>query len=134
MVKKIDLAERNERIFALRENGNALNEIGNLFHLSKERVRQIHLEIKEKKENFDLWPPLKKVFSRRIQNALESYFVGSDILGNPQKIVAAGRDGIERIKNIGKKSIREIALALYELGYIKHPNEWLKPYRRIRNS
>jgi len=88
--------------------------------------------MKDKKENFDSWPPLKKACSRRVQNALESYFVNENILENHEKLAAAGRYKIESIRNIGKKSIKEIAFVLYELGYIEDPDEWLKPYRRQR--
>jgi hypothetical protein len=127
---RIDFTERNGRIYALREKGATLKEIADMFHLSRERVRRIHLETKDRKENYDSWPPLKKMLSPRVQNALESYFVNEEILKNPWKIAAAGRYKIAAIKNIGKISLREIALALYELGTIDVHNEWLKPYRR----
>ena len=44
---------------------------------------------------------------------------------NPQKIVDLGQEEIRRIKNIGEKSIRELAAVLRALGFIKGGATWL---------
>ena len=34
-----------------------------------------------------------------------------------------------KIKNIGRKSLREITFALYDLSFIEYEDEWLDHYR-----
>ena len=59
----------------------------------------------------------KDVLSTRSKNGLVGCFGNSDIIYQTEKIVA-GRDKLKLARNIGTKSLREIALALFEFGYI----------------
>jgi hypothetical protein len=51
--------------------------------------------------------------------------LGPEALNNPE-IIAAGRERLTRARNIGSKSLKEIALLLYEFGYIDDIDEWLE--------
>lgn len=121
----MDLPEREEKIYVLRVNGASFAEIGTTFNISRERARQLYLRAKDRNENFDSWPPLKKLLSNRTKNALNIYFKDESIMENPQKIVDLGQEEIRRIKNIGEKSIRELAAVLRALGFIKGGATWL---------
>ncbi len=123
----MDQSERDEKIYIMREKGASYPAIAKTFNISTERVRQIYFRIKDRKENFDSWPPLKQLLSYRVQNALTNYFKNQNILESPQKIAALGRDDVRRIKNIGKKSIRELAFALHTLGLIRQDDKWFEP-------
>ena len=81
------------------------------------------------KEVFENLPPLRKLLSKRTQKVLDNYFKGENILENPQKIADLGWNKMLKIKNIGRKSLREITFALYDLNYIKYEDEWLDHYR-----
>lgn len=124
-MNKADLPKRDERIYYLRTRGASFTEIGKIFNISRERVRQIYLKTKDRKENSHSWPPLKKLLSNRTQNALTLYFNNENIMEKPQKIVDLGQEEIRRIKNIGEKSMRELAAVLRALGFIKGDDTWL---------
>ena len=61
--------------------------------------------------------------STRCRNGLIGCF-GPEALNNPE-IIAARRDRLTLARNLGPKSLKEIALALYEFGYIDDSNKWL---------
>jgi len=81
------------------------------------------------KEVYETLPPLRKLLSKRTQKVLDNYFKGKSILENPQKIADLGWNQMLKIKNIGRKSLREISFALYDLSYIEYEDEWLDHYR-----
>jgi hypothetical protein len=124
-VNKANLPKRDERIYNLRIRGASFAEIGKIFNISRERVRQLYLKMKDRKENSHSWPPLKKLLSNRTKNALNVYFKDGSIMENPQKIVDLGPEEIRRIKNIGEKSMSELAVILRALGFIKGDATWL---------
>ncbi len=86
----MSLPERDEKIFAMRETGATYREIAKAFNISVERTRQIYLRLKERKDNFDSYPFLKKRLSKRVQRALTEHFGSEDILENPQIIAEMG--------------------------------------------
>jgi hypothetical protein len=124
IAEQMDLSQRDEKIYELSVQGVSFAQIARMFNLSRERVRQIYWRTKDRKENYDSWPPLKKILSNRSRNALVGHFNDETILENPKKISEIG-DELVRIKNIGQKSMRELASALNSLGIIKCENSWL---------
>ncbi len=122
--KKIDRTERDERIYELRAGGASFAEIARQFGISREGARRIFLRMREQKELHPTWPPLRKMLSNRICKALHLHFNDDRILEDPRKIADAGRDRVRRIKNIGEKSVRELADALRALGCIGDEDAW----------
>jgi hypothetical protein len=53
--------------------------------------------------------------SKRLQTALQYNLYNQNLLENPEQIAALGSKKILRIKNIGRKSIKELADALFRL-------------------
>ena len=66
----------------------------------------------------------KDMLSTRSKNGLTGAFGDPDIIYQPERI-AAGRDRLTLARNIGAKSLQEIALLLYEFGYIDDVEMWL---------
>jgi hypothetical protein len=64
------------------------------------------------------------MLSTRSKNGLIGCFGDGDIIYQPERI-AAGRERLTLARNIGLKSLREIALALYGFCYIDEPNKWI---------
>ncbi len=126
----MDKEKREERIYELRKQGVIFRHIASTFGISPARAQQIYASAKYKKEHFDSLPPLKKILSKRTQKVLNNYFRDENILENPKKIADLGWETTLKIKNIGRKSIREITFALYDLGFIDYEDEWLDPYRK----
>jgi hypothetical protein len=54
-----------------------------------------------------------------------SRLFGNDILDKPEVIADIGMAGLKLAIGLGPKSLREIAEALYELGYINEISDWL---------
>jgi DNA-directed RNA polymerase alpha subunit len=117
--------QRNERIFIQRERGDTYKEIAVLFGISPERVRQICSREKRRFERRQSVPTLKTLVSKRLQNALQYNLYNQNLLENPEQIAALGSQKILRIRNIGRKSIKELADALLRLGLIREDDRWL---------
>ena len=120
----MNLPERNEKIFAMRETGAKYSKIAKAFDISVERARQIYLKLKERKDKFDSYPTLKKQLSKRVQTALTEYYGSEDILKNPQMIADMGVSKILKIKKIGRKALNEIAIVLRAAGCIARTGKW----------
>ncbi len=72
---------------------------------------------------------LADLLSTQSRNALRRHFPKQpDILSHPQEIADLGPRQIACIDGVGVASMKEIALALYQLGTIERNDEWLKPY------
>ncbi len=125
----MDIEKREEKIYVLRQQGLTYTQIASVFNISRSRAQQIYFCAKYKKEVFETLPPLKKCLSKRTQKALCKHFGNENIFVNPQIIADLGWHQTIMIKNIGRKSIREIAFALYSLGIIKYKDAWLDLYR-----
>jgi hypothetical protein len=116
----MDKNDLEEEIFALREAGKTFSNIASMYDISTERVRQLYYRAKERKDNWNSWPPLKKMLSARCRNSLINYFGSKEILNDPQRIAEVGLIKLSRIKNMGVKSLRELFYALHALGYIHY--------------
>ena len=78
--------------------------------------------------NFSYFPNMKKLkdcLSTRTKNGLIGCFGDENIINQPERI-AAGRGRLTLARNIGPKSLKEIATYLYELGYIDDIDKWLR--------
>ena len=94
-----------------------LEEIGEKYGLTRERIRQLYESQRKKHETINTWTAFRKMLSTRSQKCLITHFGGEDIFTHPEEIASKSYTELLRIKNIGKKSIKEIIDALKELGY-----------------
>ena len=62
--------------------------------------------------------------STRCKNGLMGCFGDRDIIYHPEKI-ATGRDKLTFARNIGRKSLQEIAFNLFNYGFIDDIDKWL---------
>jgi len=122
------LTKREDEIYKLREDGATFLDIASKFNVSKSRAHQLYARAKFMKEIYNTLPPLKKLISNRTQIALDQYFKNQNILEYPQKILELGPYKLLKIKKIGRVSLKEIACALYTLGYINIGDEWFEFY------
>ena len=67
----------------------------------------------------------KDTLSTRCKNGLIGCVGDGDIINQPQRITA-GRDKLTLARNIGPKSLREIADILHILLYIEDYEKWLE--------
>jgi predicted patatin/cPLA2 family phospholipase len=123
------LKKREDEIYKLREDGATFRHIASKFNVSESRAHQLYARAKFMKEVYNTLPPLKKLISNRTQIALDQSFKNQNILEHPQKILELGPYKMLKIKKIGRVSLKEIACALYTLGYIKIGDEWSEFYQ-----
>jgi hypothetical protein len=67
----------------------------------------------------------KTAISPSIRKALVEFWGNEEIVEQPEILVDLGPDSISRINRIGRKSLRQIALALDSFGYIDSHHLWL---------
>ena len=121
------ISERNVQIYEMRKSGVRFTEIAKIFNISVARARQIYIKLSMINKIHDSIPPLKKVLSARMQNALIIIFDDVYIFDNPQKIVMGVKlSKLKYFPNIGKRSISELVDAMITLGYVKADDKWLK--------
>lgn len=111
------IEQRDEEIWRLRKEGNSFSEIAGRFGITSSRAQQICRRKKEMIDNFDKWPPLKRLLSVRIRNILIKAFRSEEIFKNPDKLAAMGPNIFLQWRNMGRKSLKELCDALESLGY-----------------
>jgi len=67
----------------------------------------------------------KDMLSTRSKNGLTGAFGDPDIIFQPER-VAAGREKLTLARNVGRKSLHEIASNLYKFGCIDDIEKWLR--------
>src|SRR4030042_6539815 len=113
----MNIDQRNEEIWSLRKEGATYSHIAKQFDLSLERVRRICLQKQDKIDNFDKWPPLKRMLSLRVQNVLMKALGSEEILEHPEKLASMGPDAFFKWRNMGRKSVNQLMETLESLGY-----------------
>jgi hypothetical protein len=102
-------------------------EIAEKYSISNNRAQQLYNKVREYKEEYDSYPPLKKLLSTRMKDALVRYFNGEHIFNNPEIIINEVKmSDLKKVQNIGQISRQELVDALITLGYLKQDDNWLK--------
>lgn len=121
------ISARNEQIYELRKGGLTYREIAEKYSISNNRAKQLYNKVRDFKENYDSYPPLKKLLSTRMKDALVRYFNGEHIFNNPEIIIKeVTMSDLKKVQNIGQKSRQELVDALITLGYLKQDDDWIK--------
>ncbi len=112
METKIVIKERDELVYKLRKEGATFRHIASLLNISGGRVAQIYSRVREKKEDFETWPPLKQLLSTRPQTALTIYFKSASILDDPQRIAEFNLNGkvqdprfLQFLEKVGRETL-----------------------------
>ena len=118
----MDIEQRDDQIWKMRREGATFSQIARHFRISRNRARTIYCQKKNKIENFDKWPLLKRMLSMRVQNVLIKAFGSEEIFKNPEKLASMGPDAFFRWRNMGRKSINQLMETLESLGYSVNRN------------
>lgn len=113
----MNMDQRDERIWRMRKEGSTFSQIAERFDISPGRAQQIYRQRKDKIENDEKWPSLRKKLPVRIQNVLIKVFGNEEIFKNPEKLASMGADVFITWQNIGRKSVNQLNDALQSLGY-----------------
>ena len=113
----MNMDQRDERIWRMRKEGATFSQIAERFDISPGRAQQIYRQRKDKIENDEKWPSLRKKLPVRIQNVLIKVFGNEEIFKNPEKLASMGADVFITWQNIGRKSVNQLNDALQSLGY-----------------
>jgi len=118
----MNIKQRDDEIWKMRTEGATFSQIAVRFHLSPSRVQQIYCRRKEKMENFDKWPPLKRALSVRVRDILIKAFGSEEIFKNPERLASMGPNVFLKWRNMGRKSANQLIEALESLGYSVNGN------------
>ena len=122
-MKKEEGIKLHKRIFDLRNSGYNYSKISKKLNVSYDYARNIYFKMAVKPENTDVISKFQKSLSQRAQNALIDYCGGIDIFINPNRLVDAGKNKLLKIKNLGRKTINEIASSLEKHGFLSNKEE-----------
>ena len=122
------IRNRYEEIYELKKAGLTFKEIAKKYSISGTMARHIYIKIREFKENYDSYPPLRKLLPTLTQRGLIHWFDDVHILEHPEKIIAKTRlsDLRRKAPCIGKIGANKLSQALIDLGYLKPDDQWLK--------
>ena len=122
------IRNRYEEIYELKKAGLTFKEIAKKYSISGTMARHIYIKIREFKENYDSYPPLRKLLPTLTQRGLIHWFDDVHILEHPEKIIAKIKfsDISKRVPCIGKIGASKLSQALIDLGYLKPDDQWLK--------
>lgn len=115
--------ERRDKVYALREEGMTFREIGLRFGFAVERARQLYLRAKYERQLLEQHLFASRI-SARARNGLVRHFMDESIIFDPGRVMKLGRNGLCKVKRLGRMSVEEISKALYDLGYIQNPDSW----------
>ena len=122
-MKKEERIKLHKRIFDLRNSGYSYSKISKKLNVSYDYARNIYFKMAVKPENTDVISKFQKSLSQRAQNALIDYFGGIDIFINPNRLSDYGKKKLLKIKNLGRKTINEIASSLEKHGFLSNKEE-----------
>ncbi len=122
-MKKEERIKLHKRIFNLRNSGYNYSKISKKLNVSYDYARNIYFKMAVKPENTDVISKFQKSLSQRAQNALIDYFGGIDIFINPNRLADSGKNKLLKIKNLGRKTINEIASSLEKHGFLSDKEE-----------
>ncbi len=122
-MKKEERIKLHKRIFNLRNSGYNYSKISKKLNVSYDYARNIYFKMAVKPENTDVISKFQKSLSQRAQNALIDYFGGIDIFINPNRLADSGKNKLLKIKNLGRKTINEIASSLEKHGFLSNKEE-----------
>lgn len=122
-MKKEERIKLHKRIFDLRNSGYNYSKISKKLNVSYDYARNIYFKMAVKSENTDVISKFQKSLSQRAQNALIDYFGGIDIFINPNRLADSGKNRLLKIKNLGRKTINEIASSLEKHGFLSNKEE-----------
>lgn len=97
----VEKKRRNEDIISMRKNGHTLEEISNIFGLTKERIRQICLREENKKKAKEKYKDFAEL-TTRTRNAI----LRAGVKDKPD-LIRKLKAGFT-VTNIGEKSIEEL--------------------------
>jgi DNA-directed RNA polymerase alpha subunit len=110
----MNISKRDKQILEMRKKGAFYRSIAESFGISKERAKVISKTVDQRNN----WPEFRKLLSVRTQNVLLTYFRGNEeIFENPQRIAEFSQGALFSLRNMGKKSIQELAIALRAFGF-----------------
>ena len=118
----MDTNQRDEEVWRLRKEGVPLTQIATRFRISRSRVQQICRQKQDRVDNFQNWPPLKRILPGRVQNVLIKTFGSEEILNFPEKLASLGPEVFYKWRNIGRKSVKQLIVALESLGFAVSQN------------
>jgi len=120
------MSNRDLEICKLIEQGFKGTELAAKYDISRSRVYQIYKTYLAKKHEEETAPPLKKLLTVRMRNAMVIIFKDDSIYTDPARIMSLTLRDYCRYQNVGKYALESLVKGMIALGYVKKKDKWLK--------
>ena len=120
------MSRRDIEICKLKEEGYSGDELAAKYDISRSRVYQIYKTYLAKKHEEETSPPLKKLLTVRMRNALTLIFKDESIYTDPARIMSLTLRDYSRYYQVGKYALESLVNGMIALGYVKKNDKWLK--------
>ena len=122
----MNMSERDKEICKLKEEGYSGTTLAIKYDISRGRVYQIYNTYLAQKVADETNPPLKKLLTVRMRNAMMNYFQDESIFSDPKRIMSFTLRDYIMVQNIGKYALQSLINGMIALGYVKEGDKWLE--------
>lgn len=122
------ISKRDMELCRLKEEGCTGDELAAKYDISRSRVYQIYKSYLSKKHEEETSPPLKKLLTVRMCNAMMHYFKDESVFSDPARIMSFTLRDYSNAQNVGKYALESLVNGMLALGYVKNGDIWLQEW------
>ena len=122
------MSERDMEMCKLIDQGCKRSALAVKYDISRSRVCQIYDKYLVRKHEDETAPPLKKLLTIRMRNAMMVYFRDHSIFTDPARIMSLSLRDYTRVQNVGKYALESLVNGMLALGYVKKGDVWLQDW------
>lgn len=120
------MSQRDLEICKFKEEGCSGDELAVKYDISRSRVYQIYKTYLALKHEEETSPPLKKLLTARMRNAMVVIFKNESIYIDPSRIMSITLTDYRKYQNVGRYALESLVDGMVALGYVKKGDKWLE--------
>lgn len=120
------ISERDLVLCMLKDQGCSGTELTAKYDISRARVYQIYKTYLARKHEEETAPPLKKLLTARMRNAMVVIFKDESIYADPARIISLTLRDYCKYQNVGRYALESLVNGMIALGYVKKGDNWLE--------
>jgi hypothetical protein len=124
----MEMSDRDKDICKRIDQGCKRSALAVKYDISRSRVCQIYDKYLVRKHEEETAPPLKKLLTIRMRNAMMVYFKDDSIFTDPARIMSLTLRDYTRVQNVGKYALESLVNGMLALGYVKKGDAWLQDW------
>ena len=121
----MEMSNRDKDMCKLIDQGCKRSALAAKYDISRSRVCQIYDKYLVRKHEEETSPPLKKLLTIRMRNAMTIIFNDDSIYTDPTKIMSIPLNDYRKYQNVGRYALVSLVDGMIALGYLKEGDGWL---------